>query len=149
MSRAQQRLAALDEERVELVSELEECQARPQQPQEATPAVPVPAPDSAAEFQRLQSLLIQFAGRKDSVGPRHLEEKVAGPPVGGRLCGMSGFSFCRKGSVGSDTTMDVLVISPNSDPMAAVIEEGETRQDGSRPHQDMMMLVVRGTRYGL
>ena len=56
-----------------------------------------------------------------------------------------------KGSVGSDTTMAVVgVTSSSSDRMAALIEgEMIPRQMEAAPHQDMMMLVVRGARYAL
>ena len=82
VTRAQKRLAALDEERVKLVSELEEGQARlqrlrvaaAQRPQEANPAAPVPPPDWTVELQRLQSLVTQLQEKRIQLGPRHLEE---------------------------------------------------------------------------
>ena len=84
VTRAQKRLAALDEERVKLVSELEEGQARlqrlrvetAQRPQDANPAAPMPPPDWAAELQRLRSLVTQLQEERIQLGPRHLDEEL-------------------------------------------------------------------------
>ena len=89
VTRAQKRLAALDEERVKLVSELEEGQARlqrlrvetAQSPPGCNPAAPVPPPGSGAPTIAVTRDSVK---RDDSVASKAFGRGVAGPSVGGR-----------------------------------------------------------------
>ena len=156
-TRAQKRLAALDEERVKLVSELEEGQARlqrllvetAQRPQETNPTAPVPPPDWAAELQRLQSFVSQLQEESIQLGPRHLEEELQDLRWKDVLR-HERFSCCRKtiswirhhhGRGGRDWSKF------RSNGSSHRRRRVETTQDGSRPLHDMMMFVVRGARW--
>ena len=99
VTRAQKRVVASDEERVKLVSELEEGQARlqrlrvetAQRPQEANPATLLP------DWARIAVTRDSVAGREDSVGSKAFGRGVAGHSVGGRRsAARAGFSRCRK-----------------------------------------------------
>ena len=149
VSCTQKRLAALDEERAKLVSELEEGEARlqrlrvetAQRHQDANPAAPAPPPDWAAELQ-LRSLVTQLQEERIQLGPRHLEEELQDLRWEVDALRHERDSLvAEREAVGSDTTVGVT--GPSSDRMAHLIEEGNMKR------HKMEAALTKTARHGL